>query len=994
MGSRSYLYITTARKLAEGIFEPFAEADNAFPTLWKLLLAPSTAGQTPAHPQIVNRLPGRPGSGALVSPAPAALERLQRLAAFMRGHPGLRVLPQLSLQFDALQAHLAQRIAAWSGPDEDVLLSADLDQLSWQSWLSSSEDSPETFLSDCADECMALWNELQHVIEMKDHAALDAVLELHSQGRRGGRWQDWAWSFGFGGITHAYFHQRDEPLDVPFEAYVPPSPDDLGEGLRRFERNGAWGVRARSGDDAQVLLTPEWEQVQPSACGDARVVWVMRDRRFGLARADDSGGTLLLSPVLDKVWDFSQGVARVKQDGKQGLLQPDGGWLMPPSVDELWPFERGFAAARVGKLQGFVTLRGTWAIAPQYDEVGVFRDGGLASVKQGGQMGLVRHSGELAVPLSYEAIEWSDSFQGYEVRSSTGMGVLHADGSPWIVPQWQDVQVLVPQRLMAVRNQAQQMGVLDWQGEVRIEPAFSDVSTRFDFDLPKDDPLYRKLRLGPVELVVREGGRAGLIDDTGQVRVPVGYDGIDEFSPQFFDDEPALNALHMVRVQRKGEGKSRRFGAFDMARGVEAVAPVHDVLDICSFGGGDFGFIAAQRTARGNWRLEMLRCDGSPMHAMRLAWLATQDLPNRKSGLDRMRRALHDAWHRARPVPAANADGGEHVWLHADGTVQSVRAHLESRYRLGDLAAAWQLARRLRHGDGMAQDQMLARRWMERAAGLRDAAPALPAAKPPALAAIRSWLQPVRPVAPASPLPQNAAPGGLPGAMHDLADMLLHGQGGQEDPAAARAWLEHALAHATEPERDGIAVLLGFLLYEGLGGTPHPQRAVALWQQAAGRHDATAHYNLGIAHANDRIGPPDPGKALAHFRQADALGHAGAAYEAGKMLLRTKEAAADEGGPSRQRAQAVHFLQKAADDEHSSTWADACQVLASLHLRGDGMARNEEEAERWLLRGAHADHPGCLNDLLVFLYAEPKSRLYSPEKADAWLKRRSAALGS
>lgn len=83
-------------------------------------------------------------------------------------------------------------------------------------------------------------------------------------------------------------------------------------------------------------------------------------------------GSERLIDAFDAVGDFSDGLAVVKRDGKQGAIDHNGNVVIPPHFEEITPFACGLAAVRSGKHWGYIDHKGEVVIPFRYDSAKPF----------------------------------------------------------------------------------------------------------------------------------------------------------------------------------------------------------------------------------------------------------------------------------------------------------------------------------------------------------------------------------------------------------------------------------------------------------------------------------------------------------------------------------------------------------------------------------------------------------------------------------------------
>lgn len=973
MGNRSWLYLEhrTAADDEEAASTEFGAANNNFPVLWQILLADGAAGAAIDHQRVF----GDAGTRNLASDAHAALDRVRRMQAFVGQHPMLHTLPQVALQFEALALHLAALID--EAPEGTrACLSADLDELSWM----DGDAQQDGFIERSRNECNARWARVQRCIDGGNHPGFDAELGI----KRFADWEGWAWQFGLGGVSHAYFNGYEPPRDERFEDFMANEGDGdeqdgeagedrdwdnhLGGPLWRFEANGLWGVRFSEDGERRTVAEPAWDDIRTSGASDARLLWVSRGEHTGLLLAHTDAPRVLLEPQLDEAWDFEDDIATVLVGDHIGLLRPDGSWLMAPSVDEIWSFAGGMARARVGERQGYVDAQGRWAVAPQFDEAEDFAPCGLAPAHTDAGWGLVRTDGAWAVPPGFDTLEWHHDWGAFEATRGGKTGLIDAQGRVAVEPVYE---------------------VLELLEEYPVE-----MLQAADAAPGQSAPVARPKRFA----VQREPGRCGLIDARGQVLVPFDYGLFESLEPLTGEERAhAMVQRDLVRVASKGGRTAKNApwlrGIYDIGAGRELVPCRHRTVQPLTWGTQDIGWLVADplpraektdKTAKGQLAVGVLRADGSTLHPQAYPWIASPVSVSEGWYAVLVRSELRKRWSAGEPVKAARNDRDVYVWLHADGREQDHAAHMAARHAAGDLRAAYELACHLRDGEGVPADAMQALQWMARAAGVHAPGDA----------------------------PASASPGGLPEAMRELALMLRTDAAGRgADLAGARAWLVHAVAHGGADDAETRAQL-GYMLFEGLGGERDPEAGVRHYEAAAERDNPMALFNLGLAlRAGEQVAP-DLARAADYFRRSDEAGDHDGTLQLGVTLCRQAvqagekdgDGAADAAQAKVLYAEAAYAFQKLAEDDDSRLQGWGCYELGMLRFHGHGAppdaveAAEAAEAERWLLAGAALgdceqnleSQRACVEDLAQVLYGDRESPLFDAHKAAEWAQRLQA----
>ncbi len=101
-------------------------------------------------------------------------------------------------------------------------------------------------------------------------------------------------------------------------------------------------------------------------------------------------GTIVIPARYDLAWSFSEGLARVRINGKYDFIDKSGTLVIPARYDRVWDFSEGLALVEINGKYGFIDKSGTLVIPARYDNV-LYNDGvygfknGLAKVELNGR---------------------------------------------------------------------------------------------------------------------------------------------------------------------------------------------------------------------------------------------------------------------------------------------------------------------------------------------------------------------------------------------------------------------------------------------------------------------------------------------------------------------------------------------------------------------------------------------------------------------------------
>ncbi|AOI76657.1 WG repeat-containing protein [Burkholderia sp. NRF60-BP8] len=625
MGNRAWLYLQAgdgddARTI------PFAESNNHFPLLWRVLLADGGAGNAITDQRVF----GDAGTPNLVSDARAAHARVSRLASFVTAYPLPGDDPALARQFDALVRHLGESIDALGDAHGAPRLSANLDELSW-----FDGGDPNDYIAGERDACTRLWWRVANCMDFRDVRGVRDLLEIDTPAD----WRDWAWGFGFGGVSHYYFWRQEPPRSATYDDLFGGGElhgDYLGDGTFSFRsRNGQWGVRRETDDAWRVIVPPEWANLWASGARDDRLLWAARDGKVGLLLADGDGARIVREPAFDAVWDFSGDVACVRVGERFGLVRTDGAWAIEPTLDDFGEFTGGVASASLGGRWGFVDTHGAWVIPPRFDDAHEFVNGAVAAVAEREQWGLIGRDGQWRVQPEWAALEWS---------SECGAFVARRNGH---------------------------VGLVDAKGRVIVEPCYAEVAPLIDGDRAE---MFDEL--GAIRHIVRrDDGRCAIVDGQGRVLTP--FDFVDMGALSWLPDDEAVPGELFTRYAIGVlPGEPVQLAICDLETGATIAQGRYD--DVAGlFWGADHGWLACVQDDDGDdVRATVLRADGTVLHPAHYTRLGDDTLFDDDRDDDAapatsmpwfVRRVeIAQRWSMDEPV-AALRDDGVPVWLYADG---------------------------------------------------------------------------------------------------------------------------------------------------------------------------------------------------------------------------------------------------------------------------------------------------------------------------------------
>lgn len=107
----------------------------------------------------------------------------------------------------------------------------------------------------------------------------------------------------------------------------------------------------------------------------------------------DSTGKMVIDPIFDFTWGFSEELAAVKVGDKKGYINREGEIIVEPQFDEAWSFSEGLARVKIGRKWGYIDRAGDMVIKPQFDYAQSFLKG-LAMVQNEGSWRYIDKNGQ------------------------------------------------------------------------------------------------------------------------------------------------------------------------------------------------------------------------------------------------------------------------------------------------------------------------------------------------------------------------------------------------------------------------------------------------------------------------------------------------------------------------------------------------------------------------------------------------------------------------
>ncbi|MBD8083178.1 WG repeat-containing protein [Chryseobacterium caseinilyticum] len=319
------------------------------------------------------------------------------------------------------------------------------------------------------------------------------------------------------GLASARKKQKWGFINIQGQFVIPPQYDKVDyfrpSGLCAVQKSGKWGFINKKGKEIIPIIYPEVDQQML----DTNVI-VKKNGKWAVF---DNQGKQLADFIYDKIHrtdiiDFSKDIFKRHASTY---------------------FENGAALVeRNGKFE-FINLKAQAAFPNnKFDSATVFDTFKNAIVKRKGKYGMIKTNGEFKIPLEYDFIEPYDTSHGvyseyYNARKGKIYHILNKELKE-IGLSYEPVYnaFTIDDPIIIFKNLKNKFGMVDWQGETLIP---------FVYD--RMDEIE-----GTPFLSVAIGDSFGIIDEKGQIKIPLQYHEIYPLYDKFDDEELSKKNLFIA----------------------------------------------------------------------------------------------------------------------------------------------------------------------------------------------------------------------------------------------------------------------------------------------------------------------------------------------------------------------------------------------------------------------------------------------------------------
>ncbi|PHS04288.1 MAG: hypothetical protein COA88_13795 [Kordia sp.] len=260
-----------------------------------------------------------------------------------------------------------------------------------------------------------------------------------------------------------------------------------GKKVGFINRKGEWVVK------------PTFDKVKNF---DSGIAVVLKSKRWFYINT--KGEEVFADVITDKIYDFKNGVAFIKQNDLIGLIDATGKVVIAPKFLKIKKFVNGYAKVKENEKWGLIDTKGQYFVKPIYNAISNVY-GGNITAKIGETHGLVIFGEFKAMEGTQKIWDFSRNDKITYAKRNDKVGFINSRGN-WIVEPTYD-KVRSFRNGLAPVCKAKKWGYINEVGEVVIPLQFRDAE------------LFSTVGLAPV----KSAKLWGFVDKSGKEVIPQKY---------------------------------------------------------------------------------------------------------------------------------------------------------------------------------------------------------------------------------------------------------------------------------------------------------------------------------------------------------------------------------------------------------------------------------------------------------------------------------------
>lgn len=225
---------------------------------------------------------------------------------------------------------------------------------------------------------------------------------------------------------HNYYHLDYNRISNPFRCGLMTVYKGKGETYGYMDEKGKMII------PYQFKRAYSFSEKEKLACVQSQ------EGKWGLIRPD---GSYALTAQYDELKVFSEGIYAFRSISKWGLADANGNVILSPRYNMIRPLHEEIAPFKSNNKWGFINAEGKITISAQYDNVLDFCSG-LAAVVQDGKAGFINKGNEVIIPLIYENVSSFAPKMGVaKIKKNNKWGLIDKQGAVLLPPNYDRIEL-------------------------------------------------------------------------------------------------------------------------------------------------------------------------------------------------------------------------------------------------------------------------------------------------------------------------------------------------------------------------------------------------------------------------------------------------------------------------------------------------------------------------------------------------------------------------
>ena len=192
-----------------------------------------------------------------------------------------------------------------------------------------------------------------------------------------------------------------------------------------------WGFIDRKGN---WVIEPQFDKAKNFSSG---IAVVLKNKRWYYI--NNTGQEVLQNVTTDKIYDFKNGVAFIKQDDKVGFIDVNGKTIVTPKFTKIKKFRNGYAKVLENDKWGLVDAKGNYFVKPVYTALGnVYK--GIVVARKGEVNGIIVNGVFKAITGAQKIWDFSKEGKITYAKKDDKIGFINAQGKWVIAPKYDKVR--------------------------------------------------------------------------------------------------------------------------------------------------------------------------------------------------------------------------------------------------------------------------------------------------------------------------------------------------------------------------------------------------------------------------------------------------------------------------------------------------------------------------------------------------------------------------